>query len=150
RLKVKQVQNWLDSQTVYQLHRPARKIFPRRRVRVRNVDQEWMLDLAFLKNIQKANSGYRYLLFAIDILSRYLWLEPMKTKSGPSAAAAFKNILARSRPRQPKTVFMDKGSEFIAAPFKAVLNQHDIKQYFATDPKTKASVVERSIKSVMG
>jgi len=42
----------------------------------------------------KMNSGYRYLLGVIDVFSREARLIPLKDKSGPSVAEAFRDLFA--------------------------------------------------------
>jgi transposase InsO family protein len=148
-LTLQAVKTWLHNQQVHQLHKPVRKRFPRRIVRSRDLDSEWQLDLAFVRPLAHANSGTQYLLIAIDVLSRYLWVEPIKNKSGPAVAVAFEAVLNRAKPRSPASTFSDKGAEFTGQEFKAVCARHNIKQYFATQPSTKSSISERLIRTFM-
>ena len=43
--------------------------------------------------ISKFNKGYRFLLFIIDIFSKYAWVVPLKDKKGISIVNAFQKIL---------------------------------------------------------
>ena len=43
--------------------------------------------------ISKFNKGFRFLLCAIDILSEYAWVVPLKDKKGVSIVNAFKIFL---------------------------------------------------------
>ena len=38
-------------------------------------------DLADMQLISKSNKGFRYLLCAIDIYSKYAWVDPLKVKN---------------------------------------------------------------------
>ena len=38
-------------------------------------------DLADMQLISKSNRGFRYLLCAIDIYSKYAWVDPLKVKN---------------------------------------------------------------------
>ena len=43
--------------------------------------------------ISKYNKGIRYLLCAIDLFSKYVWVVPLKFKKGITIANVFKSIL---------------------------------------------------------
>ena len=42
-----------------------------------------------MDSLSKENSGYKYILTVIDVLSKYAWLEPLKTKSEENLVKAF-------------------------------------------------------------
>ena len=63
-----------------------------------------------MSNLAKYNNGVKYLLLAIDIVSRFVFVQPLKTKTTSEVVKAFKNILKEGR--KPKLVCSDKGSEF--------------------------------------
>ena len=69
-------------QLVEELHAPARKNFPRRRVIVRGYDDLWQADLVEMRPYSRFNRGYNYILTVIDVLSKYAWAVPLKSKSG--------------------------------------------------------------------
>ena len=56
-------------------------------------DNIWGADLADLQLISKFNKGFRFLLCAIDIFSKYAWVVPLKDKKGISIANAFQKML---------------------------------------------------------
>jgi hypothetical protein len=43
-----------------------------------------------VSNISKENDGVKYLLFVTDIFSRYLWIEPLKNKTGKEVVNGLK------------------------------------------------------------
>ena len=43
--------------------------------------------------ISKYNKGIRYLSCAIDLLSKYAWVVPLKDKKGTTIVSAFQSIL---------------------------------------------------------
>ena len=69
----KNVIDWLEIQPTYTLHKPARKKYPRNRVIVSRIDEQWAIDLVDLQSLSKYNDGYKYLLNCIDIFSKYAW-----------------------------------------------------------------------------
>jgi hypothetical protein len=66
-------------------------------------------DLGDLGEFTRKNSGVRYLLIAIDVFSRYVFVEGMKTKSMDSTVTAFEAIFAREQ-RSPQYLNTDMGN----------------------------------------
>ncbi|CAL1671913.1 unnamed protein product [Lasius platythorax] len=65
---------------VEELHAPARRNFPRRRVIVRGYDL-WQADVVEMRPYARNNKGHNYILTVIDVLSKYAWAVPLKSKS---------------------------------------------------------------------
>ncbi|XP_020297547.1 uncharacterized protein LOC109862061 [Pseudomyrmex gracilis] len=63
---------------VEELHAPARRNFPRRRVIVREYDDLWQADVVEMRPYSRFNKGYHYILTVIDVLSKYAWAIPLK------------------------------------------------------------------------
>ena len=105
-------------------------------------DEQWAADLIEVINIAKANRGYRYLLTVVDVLFKYAWVEPVKSKTGKDVTAAFEKILRRSDGRTPRRLQTDDGKEFYNKTFQALMKRKDI-VHFSTSGDTKASVIER-------
>ena len=78
-----QLKKWLMKQDTYTLHKPARRHYKRNRVIVGGIDELWQMDLADMQVIVTENDGYRYLLVCIDVFSKFVWVIPLKTKTGP-------------------------------------------------------------------
>ena len=53
-----------------------------------------------MQSLSKYNKGIKYLLCAIDLLSKYAWVVPIKNKKRTSIVNAFKKII--SKERKPK------------------------------------------------
>ena len=124
-----------------ELHRPARRLYHRRHVITRGVDDLWQADLVEMIPYAKANNGVNYLLTVIDVYSKMAFVEPVRNKSAQLVTAAFKTIVQRSR-RQPRLLQTDQGKEFFNKTFSAYLKSLDIHHY-STFSNLKASVVER-------
>ena len=80
---------------------------------------------------------------AVDCLSRYLRVEPMKTKYATEAAQAFKKMIKN---KQPLKVWVDDGKEFLGA-FKSLCEKRGIHLY-TTYSKKKSAFVERNNSSL--
>ena len=63
----------------YTLHKPRRRRFPTLPVVVHGMDDQWVADLVEMQPLKKWNRGMRYLLTVVDVLSKYAWVEPLKT-----------------------------------------------------------------------
>ena len=91
--------------------------------------------------ISKFNKGFRFLLCAIDIFSKYAWVVLLKDKKGVSIVNAFQSILNKSN-RKPNKMWVDKGGEFYNNSFKKWLQDNDIVMYLAHNER-KSVVAER-------
>ena len=100
-----------------ELHRPIIKKFNKRKVYSSFKDNIWGVDLADMQLLNKFNKGFRFLLCAIDIFSKYAWVVPLEDKKGVSIVNAFQNILKTSD-RKPNKIWVDKRSEFYNISFK--------------------------------
>ena len=104
------MKSWLSGEETYTFHKPSRKKIKRNRVFVRTIDQQWDDDLMDLTKVAKYNDGYHYILLAIDIFSRYVWIVPLRNKSENEVVHALLKIFME---RVPETVRSDKGTEFL-------------------------------------
>ena len=126
---------------VEELHAPARRNFPRRRVIVRGYDDLWQADIVEMRPYSSFNRGYHYILTVIDVLSKYAWAVPLKSKGGSETANAIAEIVRESE-RCPKNLQTDMGKEFYNADVRNILKKHNVNHY-STYSTLKASVVER-------
>ena len=76
----KEIQKWPENNLSYSLHKPSRRTFKRNKVYVPKINSLWEADLAFVQDVAKENEGVNYLLVVIDLLSKYVWVRPMKNK----------------------------------------------------------------------
>ena len=75
------IKDWLSSQDAYTLHKDIRRKFKRNKVIVHGIDEQWQVDLVDMNTLAKENNVYRYLLTCINILLKFAWIVPLKTKS---------------------------------------------------------------------
>ena len=144
----KAVEEFLREQESYTLHRQVRKRFPRNRIVVDDIDEQWEMDLADLPSLMQYNDGYRYIFCCIDVLSKYAWALALKRKTGPVLTEGFRKIIDGSD-RKPKMVRVDKGGEFVNEYFKGYCKEQDI-HFFTSQNEVKAAIVERFQRTLKG
>ena len=135
-----------NKQLAKELHKPIIKKSGKRKVHVAFKDNIWGVDLADMKLLSRYNKGIIFLLCAIDIFSKYAWVDLFKDKKGVSIVKAFQSILKQSNGKRNK-ICVDKGSEFYHSSFKKWLQDNDIVMY-STNNEGKYVVAERFIRTL--
>ena len=144
----RQVREWLEKQYTYSMHKPIRKNFPRRKIYVHAIDEQWQIDLADMTQLRRYNDGFQYLLTVIDIYSKFAWVIPVKNKGGQEVARALEGIFKEGR--VPKKIQSDKGKEFINRIVQELLTRYNVKFFTSQDPTIKCAVVERFNRTIKG
>lgn len=140
----------LKKDIVDELHKRARKNFPRRHVIIKGFDELWQIDLVEMIPYEGENDHYKYLLMVIDCFSKYAFAAPIKDKKASSTTVAMENIFKKSK-RIPKNIQSDFGREFYNVKFGNMLKKYNIHHY-SSYTHLKSSIVERlnrSIKELM-
>ena len=87
----------IDTEPNYQFandfHRQIISKFKRWKVYSSFRDNIWGVDLVDMQSLSKYNKGIKYLLFAIDLFSKYAWVVPLRGKRGISIVNAFQKII---------------------------------------------------------
>ena len=78
-----------------------------------------------MESLSKYNKGNKYLLCAIDLFSKYVWVVPIKDKKGVSIVNAFQKIISKGR--KPNKIWVDEGGEFYNNSFKDFLKKITLK-----------------------
>ena len=159
-----QVKNFLQTQDTYT------KTFPKgvggkkyRQTVVQDLGQQLQLDLVDMTEGRKdQNNGYRWILTSVEVLSRYAFTEPSKTKGGKDVAQAMEKILSEFKVRfgkYPDVVQYDDGNEFKNKDVNKLLDGLGIRHFTTLIKKggkalfnRKAAIVERlnrTLKSIM-
>ena len=84
------VVQYLQSKAPYTKYKQFRKTFSRLKAVAYRINEIWSVDVAYMDKIAKHNNGVEYLLVAVDVLSRYLIVQPMKALYAKDAVEAFK------------------------------------------------------------
>lgn len=147
KLTSSRVSRWLHSQDVYTRHKRAIRNFKRNPIVAFHVDANWQLDLADVKSTSRSNSGVKYILVAIDVLSRYAWTRGLRSKETTAVRDALADIVDKDG-RKPMLITADSGKEFTSRPFKAFVNDTLCAHLWFTPPGKKASIAERFIQTL--
>ena len=129
-----------------ELHKPVIEKFNKRKVYSQFKDNIWGVDLADIQSLSKKNKGIKYLLYAIDLYSKYAFVVPLNDKKGISIVNGFTKIIKQSN-RKPNKIWVDQGDEFYNHVFKKWLSDNDIIMY-STYNEGKSVVAERFIKTL--
>ena len=124
-----------------ELHKPARKKYPRRKVYVPLKDHTWALDLVDMRSFSTKNRGYKWIINIIDVWSRYAWSVPMKSKNAADTLQAVREVIDSSG-RKPEFIWVDEGKEFYNSQMTEYIDTNDIKRY-STFGEGKSVMVER-------
>ena len=128
------------------LHKPIIRKFKKRKVYSSFKDNMRGVNLADMQLISKYNKGIRYLLCAIDLLSKYAFVVPLKDKKGTTIVNVFQSILDNSK-RKPNKIWVNQDSEFYNTSFKKWLKDNNIEMY-STHNEGKSAVAERLIRTL--
>lgn len=137
---IKTVTNWLSSQDTYTLHKPIRKIFPRRKTFAKGINDLFQADLVEMQSMSRGNEGNRYILTCVDVFSKYGFAIPLKDKKGPTVSAALETIFSE---RTPTFLQTDRGVEFLNHHVQDILRKHRVQHYSSLNDDIKAACVER-------
>ena len=90
------------------------------------------------------NNGVNYLLVAVDIFSRFVRVQTMKTKYAKDTLQAFRKMI--SRKNTPEKLWVDKRTEY-GGTFKTFCKEKDI-EFYSTMSETKAEFTEGAVQSL--
>ena len=99
-----------------------------------------------MQSLSRKNKGIEYLLYAIDLYSKYAFVIPLKDKKGISIVNAFDKIIKQSN-RKTNKISVDQGGEFYNNVFKKWFSDNDIIMY-STYNEGKSVVAERFIRTL--
>uniref|UniRef100_A0A183C7L2 Integrase catalytic domain-containing protein n=1 Tax=Globodera pallida TaxID=36090 RepID=A0A183C7L2_GLOPA len=118
---------FLRGSTTYTLFKPKREKFRRLRTIPGGFMTDVQADLADFQALSRKNLGNRYLLLAVDVLSRRMFGVPVKSKKPADMKKAFEELFGQM-PKLPETLYTDRGLEFVAKPLKEFYAEKGIKK----------------------
>ena len=102
-ISIVHVEEWLTSQLAYTLHKPICLNFKTRPVVVHQIDEQWQIDLMDMSKLAMHNDEFKFIMVVIDILSKYSWLEPLKSKLGIATKNELEHIFSETIRRPSHT-----------------------------------------------
>ena len=106
------------------------------------------MDIMYLPDPTTTN-GFKYLLTAIDVYSRYVFVQLLKTKTGQEVFDKIRFMFQQSG--FPKNLNVDEGSEFIYSPFESYCNDNDVRLWYSSpEQDNKNSIIERFHRTLRG
>ena len=140
----RQIADWLKQQEINQLYHPSKGKPREIKSSMTTPGKILAMDLVDLQKFQVR--GYKYLLNAIDMSSRFLYSVALKSKTDAEVLNGFKKIFNKSKIRAVRS---DNGSEFINKKFKEYLEKNDIKQILGEPSKPQSNgLIERANGSI--
>lgn len=133
---------------VQELHRSARKNFPRRSYVMRGINDTFQADLIEMIPWARENRGHRYILMMIDVFSKKAWAKALKNKTGAEVTKAMTAIFESNPKNIPRNLHTDEGKEFYNIQFQRLMEKNGINHYSTYSIK-KASIVERLNRTIM-
>ena len=109
-IPLNKIKKWLQASDTYTLHRQPKAPKPRNPTYVYYKRYQFQIDLVEIGKMANANDNYRYLLTAIDIFSRYAFVEPIKNKTALVFLKGFKTIVKKAG-QPPRKILADRGLE---------------------------------------
>ncbi len=144
-IKRHHVKAWLHKQDTYNLNRPAHRTFERSRLITTGVYVQNDIDLADVSNMSKENDGVRFLLIAIDVFSRKLYVQPLKSKRATDVVGGLEKLWGTDP--MPSLIRSDSGLEFTNKSTQLFFSSNDVR-HFTSHNFVKAHFAERVIRSL--
>jgi len=147
----KDVQFYLEGHRVYTLMRPRRVHFPKQKTIAAGFMTDVSVDLADLSSLSRSNGGYKYILLAIDVLSKRIFVVPLRSKKSEEMVRGFEQLIEqidRETGIKPFSIYSDLGTEFRNKQLKEFFEREDIQKHQASSTFNKAWVAERAIQNL--
>jgi hypothetical protein len=146
-IRKKDVEHFLQGHRTYSLMRPRRVHFKRAKTIAAGFMTHVQVDLADMKDLSRHNKGHKYILVAIDVLSKRIWAIPIKKKEAGHMVPAFKELISQM-PMKCHRIFSDNGKEFVNKELRDFFEQNDILKHEASSSVIKAALAERAIRNL--
>ena len=138
KIKLPKVLNAIAQETA----KPAKKVYPTRKVIANRPSEIWSVDLAVMTDNKEDNNNMAFMLNCVDVFSRFAWSVPIPNKSMEVVLDGLKQIVKDNQNVYPDKLWTDKGSEFYNKKVKEWCKDNNITLY-STYGKAKSAMVER-------
>ena len=103
KLGIQRIRNYLNKQSAYSLYKPAVTRFPTPPVKVSAMNEQFEMDLMDVSRHHSDNEGTKYLLTSIDVLSKFAYAIPLKSKESGEVTKAAAEIFDDRQPQVVET-----------------------------------------------
>jgi hypothetical protein len=141
---------YLLSQNSYVSTTPIIRKFTRKKYLISSINTSFQCDLAvmstiFGENLPKHNKNIRYLLIFVDMLSRFIYVYKLTSKSSQAVAKQMQSFLSMMK-GSVQDLMCDFGGEFYGSHTKNVLKKWNVNLYSSKNTEIKSGLVENKIK----
>jgi hypothetical protein len=119
------VVDWLEKQDSYTSIKNSRINFPTNPYKIPQLNSQAGSDMIDMSKFEDENDGNRWILVFMNLYSRFVWTEALKSKDALSVLNGLIKILARV-PFKHQSLQTDRGSEYYNKHFLAYLKENDI------------------------
>ena len=88
----------VNEKVTKEIHTLVIEKLKRRQVYARFKDNIWVADLAEIQSLSSKNKIAKYLLYVIDIFTKYAWVRTLRDKRGKTVLSAFIETVNESNP----------------------------------------------------
>lgn len=141
------VEKYLQTQDTYTIYKPKRTHFKRLATIPSGLHSDWQSDLAIFDNLYKNNDGFKYLLVAVDVLSRKIFVAPVRSKGTRDMITAF-DLLFKKANIRPHKLYSDRGLEFQSKSMLEYFGKKGIQKFPVYSDDIHAGVVERANRTI--
>ena len=108
------------------MHRPKRNThFPKLGYIATGINSDWQDDWPDFQRLKNENKGYAFLLVCADVLSKKMYVVPIKSKTPSNMVDAFNQIFKKAN-ATPMRLTTDQGTEFQAKVMMYFYVRHNI------------------------
>jgi transposase InsO family protein len=112
----------LLNRRVIKLKNNSKVIKGNKPITVYSSNDQWQIDLIDFSKYSRWNSGFKFLLCVVDVISKKGFVSALKSKS--QTTQAMKNILAKQK---PILIHSDNGTEFLNKSFQELLKSANVR-----------------------
>jgi hypothetical protein len=140
----KETLDFMRRSDVYTQYKPIRHRFTRRKTVAHHKFELMQADLADFQKLSRFNNGFRFVLVAIDVLSKHVFYVAVKNKKSEEMQRAFNKIFKTAT---PKLLQSDRGFEFFSKAMQDYFKKKNV-HWYHTYSESKATLAERQIRTL--
>jgi hypothetical protein len=145
-LSYKEVQNFIDKQSIKQIHKPIYNVKSKQKFIFSLEPYESVqIDLLDYQKYSSSNKNFKFILIAVDIFSRKAFALPLKNKTPDSVLQAFIQFKIK-----PISIFHDSGKEFLGSFLKYINDNNIVNLVADIGNHNSLGVIDRFSKTLKG